>query len=208
MASEQSFQDLMGRVRTGESDAVSELIARYGDAIKRAARVRMLNARLRRVYGSEDVFQSVIKSFCLRYARDENDWQINTPAELANLLASMTQNKVSSKARKESALRRGGKREIAPIDIGVQVPGTTPRPEVEVETKEEYEKYWQLFDQDARALYLMRFDAELSWDEIGAALGSSGDACRKKLKRVLDEVREQGARPATKSPEKNTGAEP
>jgi hypothetical protein len=117
----------------------------------------------------------------------------------------MTQNKVSSKARKESALRRGGNREITPIDINLQVPGAGPRPDVEVETKEEYEKYWKLFDQDARALYLMRFDAKLSWDEIGAALGSTGDACRKKLNRVLKEARQKGEKPSPQTRKKNTG---
>lgn len=205
MASEQSFQDLMGRVRAGDSDAVGELIARYGDAIMRAARLRMLNVRLRRVFGSEDVFQSVVKSFCLRYARDENDWQIDTPADLTNLLASMTQNKVSSKARRESAQRRGGNRTMEPIDITVQIPGKTPRPDDEAETKEEYEKYWKLFDQDARALYLMRFDAKLSWDEIGAVLGHTGESCRKKLERILAEVRKQENRPPTKSQGRTQG---
>jgi hypothetical protein len=97
---------------------------------------------------------------------------------------------------------------MVPIDITVQVPGATPRPEVEVENKEEYEKYWKLFDQEGRALYLMRFDAELSWDEIGAALGRTGDACRKRLERVLIEAREQGARPATKARDKKHRTEP
>lgn len=204
MASEQSFQDLMARVRTGDSDAVGELIARYGDAIMRAARMRMFNSRLRRAFGSEDVFNSVIKSFCLRYARDENDWQINTPAELTNLLATMTQNKVSSKARGETALRRGGGREITPID-GPEIPGKSRRPDDEVEIKEEYEKYWKLFDEDARALYLMRFDAKLSWDEIGAVLGSSGDACRKKLERIFTDVRQQASQTPLKSQGKTRG---
>jgi DNA-directed RNA polymerase specialized sigma24 family protein len=204
MSSELSFQDLMARVRAGESDAVGELIVRYGDAIMRAARMRMFNSRLRRAFGSEDVFQSVVKSFCLRYARDENDWKIDTPAELTNLLATMTQNKVTSKVRSETALRRGGGRDIKPID-GPDIPGKSLRPDDELAIKEEYEKYWKLFDQDARALYLMRFDAKLSWDEIGAVLGSSGDACRKKMERIITDVRKQSNRTPNKSPGKMRG---
>jgi RNA polymerase sigma factor (sigma-70 family) len=205
MASELSFQDLMARVRTGDSDAVDELIARYGDTILRTARMRMFNSRLRRAFGSEDVFQSVIKSFCLRYAREDNKWQINTPVDLANLLSDITRNKVSSKARKELAPIRGGDRGLVPIDETVQISGSTPRPEVEIENKEEFEKYWKHFDDEARNLYRLRFEEKKSWDEIGNQLGVSGDACRKKLERILVDVRTQAERPHGKAPGKQRG---
>lgn len=197
---EPSFRDLMDKVRTGDSAAVQKMIALYGDAILRAARMRMFNARLRRAFDSEDIFQSVIKSFCHRYARPENNWQINTPGDLANLLASMAKNKVVDKARGEGAEIRGGDRPIKPIDEGEDFEdGKANRPDEIVELKEEYERCWKLFDQDERALYLMHFEKKLSWDRIGALLGATGDACRKKLERILKDVRKRANQQQTGS---------
>lgn len=200
MADEPSFQDLMLQVRAGNSAAIDKMTSRYGDAVLRAARMRMFNARLRRAFDSQDIFQSVMKSFFLRYARSENNWQIKTPGDLANLLASMAKNKVVDKARGESAEIRGGDRPAMPINDGEDFEdGRATRPDEIVALQEEYERCWKLFDQDARALYLMHFEKKLSWEEIGVLLGSTGEACRKKLERILKDVRKRANQQQTGS---------
>ena len=48
MPDETSFHDLIQRVRRGDEAAAAELVRRYEPAIRRAARVHLLDPRLRR----------------------------------------------------------------------------------------------------------------------------------------------------------------
>ena len=48
MSDEISFRDLIGRVRRGDEGAAAEVVRRYEPAIRRAVRLRLTDARLRR----------------------------------------------------------------------------------------------------------------------------------------------------------------
>src|SRR5271163_2437312 len=102
------FAGLIDRVRAGDEEAAAELVRRYEPLIRREVRLKLENARLRRVLDSMDVCQSVLASFFVRAAAGEYD--INQPSQLVRLLVTIARNKVVSAARREYSQRRDGRR--------------------------------------------------------------------------------------------------
>src|SRR5262249_43378354 len=111
MAEENSFALLMRRVRAGDEAAAAELVRRYEPTIRRVARGRLADTRLRGLSDSMDVCQSVLGSFFVRAALGQFDLQ--TPEQLLNLLVSMSRRKVADVAREAGAARRDYRREQA-----------------------------------------------------------------------------------------------
>src|SRR5262245_18622455 len=60
MAEENAFTDFIRRIRAGDEQAAVELVRRYEPAIRREVRFRLRNTRLRRLFDSMDVCQSVL----------------------------------------------------------------------------------------------------------------------------------------------------
>ena len=88
--SQESFEGLIARVRAGDEQAAAELVRRYEPAIRRAARVRLVDTRLNRLLDSMDICQSVMASFFVRTALGQ--FELETPDQLLKLLATMTRN--------------------------------------------------------------------------------------------------------------------
>src|SRR5262245_41862542 len=104
MPDETSFQDLIQQVRGGDGDAAAELVRRHEPAIRRVARLRLTDPRLRRAFDSMDVCQSVLASFFVRAALGQYD--LANPDQLLKLLAQMARHKVTDQMRRERAERR------------------------------------------------------------------------------------------------------
>src|SRR5215218_6622730 len=104
MADEQTFHDLIQRVRSGDQDAATELVRRYEPAVRRAVRIRLADTRLGRAFDSMDICQSVMASFFVRTALGQYD--LDTPAQLLKLLASMARNKLADQVEKQRAKKR------------------------------------------------------------------------------------------------------
>src|SRR5580704_8003946 len=102
------FQVLLRRVRAGDGQAAAELVRRYEPAIRRAARVRLLDTRLNRLLDSMDICQSVMASFFVRAALGQ--YELETPAQLLKLLATMTRNKLANQVKGHGAARRDFRR--------------------------------------------------------------------------------------------------
>src|SRR5690349_3792840 len=88
MAEEESAVELFRRVRAGDGAAAAELFRRYEPAIRRRVRVwlRLQDPRLRRVFDSMDICQSVLKSFFLRAVAGQYD--VDSAEQLVGLLSS------------------------------------------------------------------------------------------------------------------------
>ncbi|MBV8077730.1 MAG: helix-turn-helix domain-containing protein, partial [Planctomycetaceae bacterium] len=108
MSDPQSFQALIDRVRTGDVQAAEELVRRYEPTIRRVARVRLVDPRLRRQLDTMDICQSVLGSFFVRAALGEYD--LGSPDQLLRLLAAMTRNKLANQKRHQRAARRDYRR--------------------------------------------------------------------------------------------------
>ena len=84
-------------MRAGDAQAAADLVRRYEPAIRRAARVRLVDTRLNRLLDSMDICQSVMASFFVRTALGQ--YELETPEQLLKLLATMTRNKLASQAK-------------------------------------------------------------------------------------------------------------
>jgi len=63
MSEDDAFRELIRRVRAGDHAAAAELVRVSEPAIRRAARIRLTDPALRRLFDSMDVCQSVFSSF-------------------------------------------------------------------------------------------------------------------------------------------------
>src|SRR3954451_15530309 len=97
MGDEVPFAELMHRVRTGDAEAINALVRRYEPTIRRIARIRLLDSRLRRIFDSADICQSVFASFFVRAALGEYD--VQDPDQLLRLLLSMSRKKLADHVR-------------------------------------------------------------------------------------------------------------
>src|SRR5437588_9387218 len=111
MSDDNAFADLIRRVRAGDELAAAELVKRYEPAIRLEVRLRLGDTRLRRVFDSMDVCQSVLASFFVRAASGQ--YELEAPTDLLKLLVVMTRRKVAHQARKQRAGRRDHRRQEA-----------------------------------------------------------------------------------------------
>src|SRR5271155_4787835 len=102
------FQALIRRIRSGDGAAAAELVRQYEPEIRRTVRVRLTDPRLRRVFDSMDICQSVLAAFFARAALGQ--FELNRPEQVFKLLVSMAHNKLNDQVRREHARRRDNRR--------------------------------------------------------------------------------------------------
>jgi RNA polymerase sigma-70 factor (ECF subfamily) len=185
MSEQTTLEDLLRRVRGGDQGAAAELVRQYEPTIRRVARVRLLDTRLRRLLDSMDICQSVFGSFFVRAALGEYD--LKTPEQLLNLLVSMSSRKVIDQARRAKAARRDIRRseEGDPAEQQWAAPG--PSPSQEVAGAELLEEFRSRLSAEERQLAEDRA-AGLDWPQIAAKRGGSPEALRKRLARAIDRI--------------------
>jgi RNA polymerase sigma-70 factor (ECF subfamily) len=104
MTSENPFPDLLRRIRAGDQEAAAELFRCHEPVLRRFIRTQMWHWQLRRTLDSIDVCQSVFGNFFqgVRLGR----YDLQTPAELCQLLVVMARNKVISQMRRPHVWRQ------------------------------------------------------------------------------------------------------
>lgn len=185
MPEQAEFTNLIHRVRQRDEGAAAELVRRYEDAIRRVVRIHLRDARLRRVLDSTDVCQSVLASFFVRTALGE--YELDTPAQLLSLLATIARNKLTNQAHHHRAQRRDIRRATAMGDASEHIPTQASDPSEQASAKEILEKVRGRLDEDELFLAEQRALGR-SWKEIADELGGTDVALRKKLTRALDRV--------------------
>jgi RNA polymerase sigma-70 factor (ECF subfamily) len=185
MATDDSFRDLIDRVRAGDERAAAELVRRYEPAIRCAARVRLGDPRLGRLLDSMDICQSVLGSFFVRAALGQ--YELETPGQLLRLLATMARNKVASQANAQRAGRRDHRRVAVVIDGSSDLAGRDASPSRQVAARELLDEARRLLSHEERSL-LERREQGADWAAIAAELGGSPDALRMRLARAIDRV--------------------
>ena len=96
----------------------------YESTIRRAVRIKLVDARLKGLLDSMDICQSVLGSFFYRAALGQYD--LERPDDLVRLLVTMARNKLADQARRQSTERRG-KGMIRVGDAAeIDVPGGDP----------------------------------------------------------------------------------
>jgi RNA polymerase sigma factor (sigma-70 family) len=187
MSSAETFQGLLKRVRAGDEQAATELVRNYEPAIRRAARVRMADARLGRVLDSMDICQSVMASFFVRAASGLYD--LETPEQLMRLLATMARNKLANQANRLRAARRDQRR-IEGGDAATEVASRDPRASVQFAARELLGEVHRRLSPEERQICDQREQGS-DWAEIADALGSTPEAVRKRHARAINRVARQ-----------------
>jgi RNA polymerase sigma-70 factor (ECF subfamily) len=180
---------MIRRVRAGDSDAAAELVRQYEPEIRRAVRIRLTDARLRRSLDSMDICQSVLANFFVRAGAGQFD--LEEPEQLLGLLVTMARNKLLDQARREQAGRRDQRRlqagDAAPL---AALPGAAETPSRIVAGRDLLEAVRRGLTDDERSVADRRAQGQ-DWAAIAADLGGTPEALRKKLSRALDRVARQ-----------------
>lgn len=185
---ETPFAELLARVRSGDPAAAEELVRRYEPMIRLEVRMRLRDPRLRRLFDSLDVCQSVLGSFFVRAAAGQYDLQ--RPEHVAALLAVMARNKLAAEARRHTRGVRDVRKQAGGPADEFEVAGPVATPSRHVEYRELLDRFRSRLTDDERALADRRA-AGKSWGEIAAELGGEPKALGKRLERALDRVSQE-----------------
>lgn len=175
----------MQRVRIGDPDAAAELVRSYEGVIRRTVRIRLIDVRLRRVFDSMDICQSVMGSFFIRAALGE--YHLESTEQLVQLLVKMTQNKLADQVRKQHADCRDQRR-VEGADVHErELLAVEAGPSRQVANRELLHEVRRRLSPDERLLADRRALGR-DWPAIAAELGGEPGTLRKKLTRAINRV--------------------
>jgi RNA polymerase sigma factor (sigma-70 family) len=181
------FHDLIQRIRDGDEAAAAELVRLYEPAIRRAARIRLADSNLRRLFDSMDISQSVFASFFVRAALGQ--YELDKPERLLGLLVAMSRKKLADHARQQGAARRDYRRIRNGMDEGM-LPAAGSGPDQKVATNELIDEFRRRLSKDERRLAEQRALGR-GWDQIATEEGGSAEALRKQLARAIDRISQE-----------------
>ena len=179
--------DLIPRLRAGDAQAAAEFVRHYEPIIRSRVRVwlRMQDSRLRRVFDSMDICQSVLASFFVRTAAGQFD--LEKPEQLLGLLVQMARHKLANQVAHHQAHRRDVRRlkEMGLNEFDLATPDASPSEWCAgQELLQEFRK--RLSDEE-RQLADQRAEGH-DWAAIATALGGTPNGRRMQLARALDRV--------------------
>src|SRR5262249_4120842 len=153
-------------------------------SLRRDSRFRLRDPRLRRLFDSLDVCQSVLASFFVRAAAGQFD--LRGPDDLLKLLRTMTRNKLAKQLQRQRRQRRDERRTVGAVEERA-LPGEGPTPSRVVIGRELLEEVSRRLSDEERQLAELR-NQGLGWEEVAASLGGTPEARRKQLARAMDRV--------------------
>lgn len=189
MASKASVEELISRLRQGDSDAESQLFHRYVNRLLALARQRLDRITSGKV-DADDVVQSVYRSFFLRLRKG----QFNVPdsASLWALLTEITLRKCGRRQAFYRAARRDAGREVngqSPDETNIpwEAIAREPTPHEAAMLAETLEQIMRPMDQ--RQQQMMMFGLQGFNDrEISEKVGRSQRTVRRHLQRVKSKL--------------------
>ena len=177
MSGEDSFRELIGRVRSGDRAAADELVRLYEPEIRRFIRLQLSGSRLRRTLDSADIFQSVFLNFYVRVM--DGQFDLEEPIQFLRLLATMAKNRIIDHGRKPSARALDGG-----SDLWDRVAAGGASPSDAVAQQEILQQVLARLSAEERDLAQKR-DEGRSWQDLADEYGETADALRKRLERAL-----------------------
>ena len=180
-----AFDLLLARVRKGDSEAATALLQQYEPQIRRMVRVRLTDASLRRQFDTLDICQSVWGDFFVRMGTGQ--FEIDTPAALVKLLATMTRHKLINRSQRQRAAKRDVRRLEKQSADEMDVAGSEATPSRIVSGRELLAIVRQRLDDDDRYLADERAKGR-SWIELAEELHTEPDALRMRLARATRRI--------------------
>lgn len=188
MSNDATFADFLRRIRAGDAQAAVELVRQYEPLIRVEVRLRLSDPRLRRLFDSMDICQSVLLSFFVRAAAGQYD--LDQPGQLLKLLVAMAHNKVAFQARKQRAQRRDYRRVEALSAAEWETAAVDPGPSKQIEGQELLRIFRQKLSEEERQLTDLRAQGH-TWAEVAERLGGTPQARRKQHERAVERAVQQ-----------------
>lgn len=185
----ESFHELMRRVQSGDPDAAAALVRSYEEDIRLEVRVRLRvqNGRVRRMFDSMDIVQSVLASFFAGVAAGR--FAPDNPHQLLSLLVAMTRNKLLTQVRNQHRLRRDVRR-VQPFEASAELHGPDESPSQVVAIRELLDEFRKRLSIEERLLSDRRASGD-GWNAIATELGGTPDGRRKQLERAFARVAQE-----------------
>lgn len=184
--SDESFAALMSRVQAGDPAAAAELVRQYEAEIRLEERVRLRvqDGRVRRMFDSMDISQSVLGDFFAGVATGR--FAPENPRHLFGLLMSIIRNKLLTHVRDLRRQKRDLRRD-RPLDAAqaMHAPGETPSQLVS--HREILGAFRERLTDEERQLSDRRGCGE-PWTAIACELGGTADGRRKQLERAFERI--------------------
>jgi RNA polymerase sigma-70 factor (ECF subfamily) len=178
----------MGRVRAGHAEAAAELLRHYEPVIRREVRVRLRvqDARVRRMLDSMDIAQSVLAGFFAGVAAGRVNPE--SPQQLVGLLAAVARNKLLSRVRDQRRQRRDARR-LQSLDAAAHdVPARQQTPSQVLAAKDLLGEFHKRLTEEELRLAERRGLGQ-PWSAIATELGGTPEGRRKQLERAFARVR-------------------
>jgi RNA polymerase sigma-70 factor (ECF subfamily) len=185
MSTTDPFADLVRRLRAGDEGAAAELVRGYEAVVRREVRLRLRDPRLRRVFDSMDVCQSVLGSFLLRTAAGQ--YVLDGPGQLVRLLVDITRRKVAAAARRERAGIRDHRRIEGENAQACAAADPGPSASQIVAGRELLDELQQRLSMEERQLAELRTQG-LDWAGVARQLGGTAASRRMQLDRAVRRV--------------------
>jgi RNA polymerase sigma factor (sigma-70 family) len=185
--SDEAFHELIIRVQAGDPDAAAELIRDYEPEIRLEVRVRLRlqDARVRRLLDSMDITQSVLASFFAGVAVGR--FTPKHPRQLLGLLITMTRNKLLTQVRDQRRQRRDIRR-LQPLDAAAHnLADSNESPSQLVAGVELLKEFRKRLSEEETKLAERRGQG-LTWGNIAEELGGTPDSRRKQLERAYTRI--------------------
>lgn len=180
----QDFTEFIRRIRAGDAAAAVELVREFEPLIRREVRLHLEDRRLKRLFDSLDICQSVLASFFIRTAAGQ--YNLESQSQLVNLLVTMARNKLASAARLHYRERRDTRRQSnRERDTMARTIGPEADPGEIVAGRDLLDRFRRCLNDEERQLAEWRSDG-VSWTEIAVRLGGTPDARRLQLSRAVD----------------------
>lgn len=184
---DKEYTEFIRRVRSGDERAAEELVRRFEPEIRLEVRtwLRLRDPRLRRVFDSMDICQSVLASFFARAAI--GDFDLEEPRQLIQLLVGMARNKLSEHVKYHQRQRRDVRRVegLGPDEGNAGASNETPSRLAS--GRELLEKFRKRLSEEERRLVELRSQGH-DWASVAGALGGTPESRRKQLARAIERV--------------------
>ncbi len=175
---------LLKRISEGDDAAEQEFVRTYKPHLRRHVRIKLRLRRIRRVSDTSDICQVVLATVLVRTALGQYD--IDDSAAMRKLLARIADHKLIDLAHK--AEFRVPHLSIGALDeSGAEPADTKASPISELALDELVQKGKHLLTEAEQRIAELRKEGR-AWADVGAQLGMTGDACRKRFERTVDRV--------------------
>jgi RNA polymerase sigma-70 factor (ECF subfamily) len=180
METDDEFRQLLDRVRQNDEAAVGELVRRYEPIVRTMVRgwLRPWEARLRKVFDSADICQSILAWFFLKGATERYD--LSRPDDLRKLFLVMVRNRVFYQVRRQKKHRQV-------VSMTGDAPGRELPPDDVLAGRELMDAITRRLTPEEADLAHRRVQG-MSWGEIAAEVGGSADGRRMQLARAAERL--------------------